>query len=109
MTQTNQTTHENGVSPSQPDFSTIPVLSKARFERAAFIHAVVVRLSARIGRRLIAPFAAMRRRQREYEELMSLDDHMLADIGITRGDIPYLLGNSDNQGKAGNDNMAKAA
>jgi uncharacterized protein YjiS (DUF1127 family) len=58
---------------------------------------------------LIAPFAAMRRRQREYEELMSLDDYMLADIGITRNDIPYLLRNSANQGKAGNDNMAKAA
>jgi uncharacterized protein YjiS (DUF1127 family) len=109
MMPTNQSTQEHGVSPNPPEFSTISVLTAARIERAAFIHATVMRLSARIGRRLIAPFAAMRRRQREYEELMSLDDRVLADIGITRGDIPYLLRNSANQGKAGNDNYAKAA
>lgn len=109
MKPSNQTTQEHGVSARQPEFSAISVLTEARIERAAFIHTAVVRLAARIGRALIAPFTAMRRRQREYEELMSLDDRMLADIGITRGDIPYLLGNCANQGKAGNDNHAKAA
>lgn len=30
------------------------------------------------------------RRRRVYEELMALDDRMLADIGITRNDIPRI-------------------
>lgn len=109
MKQINQTTHEYSASPIPPDFSYISVLTAARIERAEFIGRVVTRLSAWIVRGMIAPFAAMRRRQREYEELMSLDDHILADIGITRGDIPYLIKNCANQGKAGNDNSAKAA
>lgn len=109
MKQSNQTTQEYDVSPSQPDLSTISVLTAARVERADFIHEVVARLCRWVGRGLIAPFAAMRRRQREYEELMSLDDHILADIGVTRSDIPYLIKDCANQGEAGNDNGARAA
>jgi uncharacterized protein YjiS (DUF1127 family) len=32
-------------------------------------------------------FADWRRRERAYAELMALDDHSLADIGISRSDI----------------------
>jgi len=32
-----------------------------------------------------------RSRQRAYAELSALDDRSLADIGISRGEIPYLL------------------
>ena len=32
-------------------------------------------------------FADWRRRERAYDELMALDDHSLADIGISRSDI----------------------
>ncbi len=32
-----------------------------------------------------------RRAQAAYEELSALDDRSLADIGITRADIPYLF------------------
>jgi len=32
-------------------------------------------------------FADWRRRERAYDELMALDDHSLADIGIRRSDI----------------------
>jgi uncharacterized protein YjiS (DUF1127 family) len=32
-----------------------------------------------------------RRRQAAYDELSALDDRSLADIGITRADIPYLF------------------
>ena len=32
-------------------------------------------------------FADWRRRQKAYAELMALDDHSLADIGIRRSDI----------------------
>jgi uncharacterized protein YjiS (DUF1127 family) len=109
MKQNNQTTQENGVSPRQPDYSYISVLTAARVTRAGYIHKAATRLSGWIGRALVAPLAAMRRRQREYQELTNLDDRTLADIGISRGDIPYLVSECANQGRAGNDNSARAA
>jgi uncharacterized protein YjiS (DUF1127 family) len=36
-------------------------------------------------------FADWRRRQRAYEELMALDDHCLADLGIQRSGINAYL------------------
>jgi uncharacterized protein YjiS (DUF1127 family) len=38
-----------------------------------------------------ASYANWRRRQAAYDELNALDDRSLADIGITRADIPYLF------------------
>ena len=35
--------------------------------------------------------ADWRRRQRAYGELMALDDHSLADIGIRRSEIPAIV------------------
>jgi uncharacterized protein YjiS (DUF1127 family) len=40
---------------------------------------------------LKSAYGNWRRRQAAYEELNSLDDRSLADIGITRSDIPYLF------------------
>ncbi|HXZ02304.1 MAG TPA: DUF1127 domain-containing protein [Stellaceae bacterium] len=40
---------------------------------------------------LTASIAEWRERQRAYAELASLDDRSLADIGITRSEIPYVL------------------
>lgn len=40
---------------------------------------------------LVARFAAWRARQRAYAELSSLDDRDLADMGISRSEIPYIL------------------
>jgi uncharacterized protein YjiS (DUF1127 family) len=39
--------------------------------------------------------AEYRRQQRALEELYSLDDRSLADIGITRSEIPYLMSRHD--------------
>jgi uncharacterized protein YjiS (DUF1127 family) len=36
-------------------------------------------------------YADWSQRRRAYEELYALDDRSLADIGITRSDIPYVL------------------
>lgn len=36
---------------------------------------------------LVRPFAALWARTRVYDELMSMDDRLLADIGISRADI----------------------
>jgi uncharacterized protein YjiS (DUF1127 family) len=41
--------------------------------------------------RLLQRLAEYRRQQRALEELYSLDDRSLADIGITRSEIPYIL------------------
>jgi len=38
-------------------------------------------------------YAAWRRRQQALAELSQLDDRSLADIGITRGEIPYVIAN----------------
>jgi uncharacterized protein YjiS (DUF1127 family) len=46
-------------------------------------------------RRMLNRLAEYRRRQRALEELYSLDDRSLADIGITRSDIPYILAHRD--------------
>jgi uncharacterized protein YjiS (DUF1127 family) len=39
----------------------------------------------------LAALRDWRRRVRDRNELMSLDDRTLHDIGLSRGDIPYLL------------------
>ena len=39
-------------------------------------------------------FADWRRRERAYDELMALDDHSLADIGIRRSEIRALCDGS---------------
>jgi len=40
---------------------------------------------------MTAAYADWRHRQRAYAELAALDDRSLADIGLTRSDIPYVL------------------
>jgi uncharacterized protein YjiS (DUF1127 family) len=42
-------------------------------------------------RSIAARFADWRSRQRALAELSALDDRSLADIGITRAEIPYVL------------------
>jgi len=44
-----------------------------------------------LGHELASALAGWRRRQRAYAELYALDDRSLADIGITRSEIPYVL------------------
>ena len=46
-------------------------------------------------RRMLNRLAEYRRQQRALEELYSLDDRSLADIGITRSEIPYLMSRHD--------------
>lgn len=46
---------------------------------------------------LAASVAEWRQRQQAYAELASLDDRSLADIGITRSEIPYVLSHAAEQ------------
>jgi uncharacterized protein YjiS (DUF1127 family) len=50
-----------------------------------------------LGHLLATALAGWRRRQRAYAELFSLDDRSLADIGITRSEIRYVLANTAEQ------------
>jgi uncharacterized protein YjiS (DUF1127 family) len=43
---------------------------------------------------LAVGFAGWRQRQRAYAELAALDDRSLADIGLTRSEIPFVLSHS---------------
>ena len=47
--------------------------------------------SSLLGRYILKPLANWRARQVAMDELMSLDDHMLADIGISRSEIPGIV------------------
>jgi len=41
--------------------------------------------------RMADRFYAWRERERAYAELTALDDRTLADLGLRRGDIPYVV------------------
>ena len=44
-------------------------------------------------------FSEWRARERAYAELMALDDRSLADIGITRSDIPRIAWDTAHRGE----------
>lgn len=44
-----------------------------------------------IQRSIMAPLLQRRRRRAAIAQLQSLTDHLLADIGISRGDIPRVV------------------
>lgn len=48
-------------------------------------------LLSKFAEGLIGRFENWRARERAYRELASLDDRSLADIGLARSDIPFVL------------------
>jgi uncharacterized protein YjiS (DUF1127 family) len=65
---------------------------------------------------LVGRFENWRARERAFRELSSLDDRALADIGLSRSDIPYVLeqkpiesGASRLEPEAANSNVRHAA
>jgi uncharacterized protein YjiS (DUF1127 family) len=42
-------------------------------------------------RTIVDPIRARARRERQLEELMGMDDHMLRDLGLSRGGIAYAF------------------
>ncbi len=62
---------------------------------------------------LSASLTDWRQRQRAYAELAALDDRSLADIGITRSEIPYVLSHAAEReaetGTPANSNFQHAA
>lgn len=51
----------------------------------------MLRFIENLGHVLGSAWADWRSRQQAYAELSSLDDRSLADIGISRSEIPYVL------------------
>ena len=44
-----------------------------------------------VTRHIVEPLRARSRRQHQLEELMAMDDHMLRDLGLSRGGIAYAF------------------
>jgi uncharacterized protein YjiS (DUF1127 family) len=86
----------HSVPPGAPDSGEL--LRLARIARVAALGAALVRaarlLAAIIvvpGRWLIVRYRVWRRRERDAAELYAADDHTLADLGLRRIDIPFVV------------------
>ena len=44
-----------------------------------------------VKRRIVDPLVARAQRQHQLEELLNMDDHMLRDLGLSRGGITYAF------------------
>jgi uncharacterized protein YjiS (DUF1127 family) len=44
-----------------------------------------------VTRHIVEPLRARSRRQHQLEELLAMDDHMLRDLGLSRGGIAYAF------------------
>ena len=62
-----------------------------------------------IDRLVLRPIANWRARQLALDELSGLDDHMLADIGIARSEIPGIVAGRIAPRSAVNENRSSAA
>lgn len=93
---------------SAASFSELQMMAAARRERALFIGRAIGHLARSLWKGVSGLFGRMRHRRRVYAELMSLDDRMLSDIGLTRGDIPFVA-KGVYQRSARNDNRSRAA
>ena len=51
----------------------------------------ILRLARRVRRSIVEPFARRRRRGVAIAQLRALDDSLLADIGLTRGEIEVAV------------------
>jgi uncharacterized protein YjiS (DUF1127 family) len=58
---------------------------------AALIGKGVRGIKGFVQRYILAPMRARAQRERQLEELMSMDDHMLRDLGLSRGGIAYAF------------------
>lgn len=62
-----------------------------------------------LERLVVQPWANWRARRVAYAELSALDDHMLSDIGISRGEIPGIVAGRLAPRRAVNENEPQAA
>ena len=74
------------------------VLRRARLARDAALSAALVRTGRFLASVLVVParwlivrFLAWRQRGRDAAELYAADEHTLADLGVRRADIPFIV------------------
>lgn len=67
--------------------------------------AALVASDSLLGRYVSKPLAHWWARRRAMDELMSLNDHMLKDIGIARCEIPGIVAGKIVPRRAANDNL----
>jgi uncharacterized protein YjiS (DUF1127 family) len=75
---------------------------------ARVVHLHETGLLTGLVKRLAKAVADWRARQIAMEELSALDDHMLADIGICRGEIPGVVSGAIQPRRASNENRQAA-
>ena len=75
--------------------SEFAIYHAARQARAEALGAMIRNASSAIKaaftRLIVNPIKARASRQRQLDELMSMDDHMLRDLGLSRGGIAYAF------------------
>ena len=59
----------------------------------------MLKIIGKIVGQSLGAWAAWRQRERACNELYALDDRALADIGISRADIPFVLSRSTDMGE----------
>ena len=60
-------------------------------ELARLVGLLAGKVKSAFNAAVVAPMARWRRREALAQELYSLDERMLKDIGVSRGEIPYLV------------------
>jgi uncharacterized protein YjiS (DUF1127 family) len=63
----------------------------AREMRALEIARLIGQVAGKIKSAVVGPLARWRRREALANELYSLDERMLKDIGLSRSEIPYIV------------------
>jgi len=112
MSKTNTETHgrDRGTAghldPSSYDYNAI--YATARRMRAEATWDLIAAAVKGIGRlfrfAVVDPYHRWHRREIAYKELMSMEPYMLRDLGITRGDIPYVISCRDDPRHIANEN-----
>lgn len=88
----------------------IALIRAAQAERNLYVAAAAERAGKALVRflrtRVLKPIARRRQYRQQYEQLVHMDDHMLHDLGISRGEIAYVM-NHGRPVDAANTNLPK--
>jgi len=76
-------------------FSELEILHLAQAHRAEvtarWLKSVFGSLASAFSRRVLEPIRRRQKFNRQYEQLMALDDRLFRDLGISRGDAVYVM------------------